>query len=316
MPNLDLVCSIAGFSLVGVAILLYVGRVVFHGVAKFDRVEKDKGSALFGASLMQAGYWSLDYVGRGLSALGATANSISLGSLVLGIGAGVALAFGHYGLGALLAVLSALGDTLDGIVARLQGTASDAGEVLDAAVDRYEEFFFLGGIVVHVRQSAIGVSVVLFALLGSFMVSYATAKAEALRAHVPRGAMRRPERAAYLIIGAGLTPILAPVIAANLPAAYAGSTWLLEAPALGAVLLVALVANVSAVRRLGKLFASVGGPRVPAAPVVVAAVAAPVVTAPAEVVTTASPTNAPLESGVVRTGSREPEALAPVDATR
>jgi heme exporter protein D len=84
-------------------------------------------------------------------------------------------------------VVSALGDTLDGIVARLQGTASDAGEVLDAAVDSYEEFFFLGGIVVHVRQSAVGVSLVLLALLGSFMVSYATAKAEALRAEIPRG---------------------------------------------------------------------------------------------------------------------------------
>jgi CDP-diacylglycerol--glycerol-3-phosphate 3-phosphatidyltransferase len=312
MPNLDLACSIAGFSLVGIAALLYVVRVVVYGVAKFDRVEKDKGSALFGASLMQMGYWSLDYIGRALSAMGATANGVSLASLVLGIGAGVALAFGHYGLGALLAVLSALGDTLDGIVARLQGTASDAGEVLDAAVDRYEEFFFLGGIVVHVRQSAVGVSVVLFALLGSFMVSYATAKAEALRAQVPRGAMRRPERAAYLIIGAGLTPILAPFLASHLPAEYAGTGWLLELPALGAVALVALVANVSAVRRLAKLFATVGGPRAAAVvdAVAPAIVPAPIVSPAPPPVVTAS------EANVARTGARETEALAPIDATR
>jgi phosphatidylglycerophosphate synthase len=286
MLNVDLACSIAGFSLVGVACALYGVRVMVRGVAKFDRVAKDKGSALFGASLMQMGYWWLDYLGRGLSALGATANGISLASLVLGIGAGVALAFGHFGVGALLAVLSALGDTLDGIVARLQGTASD-------------------GIVVHVRQSAVGVSLVLLALLGSFMVSYATAKAEALRAEVPRGAMRRPERAAYLIIGAGLTPILAPFIASQ-----GGTGWLLELPALGAVGLVALVGNVSAVRRLAKLFAAVGKPRVPVAVPVLATLESP------------TPMDAPepmkadvmVDSSVTR--AREPEALVPIDATR
>lgn len=300
MPSIDLVCSVAGFSLVGVAALLYVGKVLLGGVARFERVERDKGSALFGASLMQMGYWSLDFLGRGLSALGATANGISLASLVLGAGAGVALAFGHFGVGALLAVMSALGDTLDGIVARLQGTSSDAGEVLDAAVDRYEEFFFLGGIVVHVRQSAIGVSLVLFALLGSFMVSYATAKAEALRAVVPRGAMRRPERAAYLIIGAGLTPLVAPFVAGHFGAAVAVNGWLLEVPTMAAVALVALVANVSAVRRLSKLFLAVGGPR--------------------EAVD--SPVSSPVahregsSRSAVREATREPEALVHIDAAR
>jgi phosphatidylglycerophosphate synthase len=310
MPNADLACSIAGFSLVGVVAVLYGVRVVFRGAARFDRVERDKGSALFGAPLMQMGYWALDYLGRGLSFLGATANGISLASLVLGAGAGVALAFGHFGVGALLAVLSALGDTLDGIVARLQGTASDAGEVLDAAVDRYEEFFFLGGIVVHVRQSAVGVSLVLFALLGSFMVSYATAKAEALRAEVPRGAMRRPERAAYLIIGAGLTPLLSPLLESHVPSA-AANPWILELPALAAVGLVALVANVSAVRRLSKLFLAVGGPRlVTLASPPQAEVAGRRVDSP----TPAKPVDAPVSRPRVSSPQavREPEAL--VDA--
>ena len=321
MPNIDLACSIAGFSLVGVVAVLYGARVLVRGVAKFERVEKDKGSPLLGASVMQMGYWALDFLGRGLSALGATANGISLASLALGAGAGVALAFGHFGVGALLAVMSALGDTLDGIVARLQGTASDAGEVLDAAVDRYEEFFFLGGIVVHVRQSALGVSLVLFALLGSFMVSYATAKAEALRAVVPRGAMRRPERAAYLIIGAGLTPILAPFLASHL----GSPSWLLELPALAAVGLVALVANISAVQRLSKLFLAVGGPRpIAVVPSVPAALIASVPSAPhalrmappaaAPPVATKSD-EAPIPRPQIRE-AREPDALLPIDAAR
>jgi phosphatidylglycerophosphate synthase len=304
MPNVDLACSVGGFSLLGLVVVLYGLRVLVRGAARFERVERDKGSALFSASLMQMGYWALDFVGRGLAAVGATANSISVASLVFGILAGVAFAFGHFGAGALLAIVSALGDTLDGIVARRQGTASDAGEVLDAAVDRYEEFFFLGGIVVYVRQSVIGISLVLLALLGSFMVSYATAKAEALRAQIPRGAMRRPERAAYLIMGAALTPIFARAVAARAPDA---AGWLLDLPVLAAVGLVALVANVSAVRRLAKLAAAVGGPH-PAVVVAARAVepAAAVPAAPAQEV----------EPALARPGARDAEALVHVDAVR
>ena len=254
---MDFACSVGVVALLVVASLAYGVRVLFHGAAMFERVERDQGSALLGRSLMQMGYWALDHVGRGLVALGATANGVSIASLLFGIAAGVALAFGHFGLGAALAVVSGLGDTLDGIVARRTKTASDAGEVLDAAVDRYEEFFFLGGIVVHERGSAVGVSLVLSALLGSFMVSYATAKAEALRAEVPRGAMRRPERAAYLIAGAALTPLLAPLLGG----ATVAASWTAELPILAAVGLVAVIANVSAVRRLAKLAAAVGGPR-------------------------------------------------------
>jgi len=302
--SIDFACSAFGFSLLGVVVVSYGLRVLARGAVRFERVERDKGSALFGASLMQMGYWALDFVGRGLSRMGATANGISIASLILGIGAGVALACGHFGVGALLAVISALGDTLDGIVARLQGTASDAGEVLDAAVDRYEEFFFLGGIVVHVRQSALGVSLVLLALLGSFMVSYASAKAEALRAQIPRGAMRRPERAAYLIVGAALTPVLAPVIQAHVPDA---TSWMLEMPALGAVALVALVANVSAVRRLSKLAAAVSGPRAngQTPPVALGLPASAAASSGAPSARAAQAVDAP----VSRPGAREPEAL-------
>jgi hypothetical protein len=44
------------------------------------------------------------------------------------------------------------------------------------------------------------------------MISYASAKAEALRVSIPRGLMRRHERAAVLTLVSGLTPLLGPVI--------------------------------------------------------------------------------------------------------
>ena len=128
-------------------------------------------------------------------------------SLVPAFGAGLALASGWFGLAAALATLSTFGDILDGLLARRLGVGSDAGEVIDAAVDRYGEFFLLGGLVYHYRAHDQVLFIVLTAMVGAFMVSYTTAKAEAMNILAPRGAMRRSERATYLIVGAAFTPI-------------------------------------------------------------------------------------------------------------
>jgi len=117
------------------------------------------------------------------------------------------LAVGHFGFGAIFGTISALLDSLDGMVARISGTASHAGEVLDAAVDRYVEFLFLSGLIIYYRQIPAVQIVALLALVGSFMVSYSTAKAEALKVDPPRGSMRRPERAVYLTLGAALSTL-------------------------------------------------------------------------------------------------------------
>ena len=85
MQNLDLACSIGGFSLLGLVVVAYGVRVLVRGAARFERVERDKGSALFGASLMQMGYWGLDPIGRALAALGVSANAVSASSLVFGV---------------------------------------------------------------------------------------------------------------------------------------------------------------------------------------------------------------------------------------
>ncbi len=164
-------------------------------------------SALLGKGAMEAGYWSLQPVGRALIALGFNANGVTLVSLGFGLTAAVALSLGHFGVGAAFTAVATLGDALDGIVARQTGTASNAGEVFDAAVDRYQEFFFLGGLAVYFRADAVALVLTLLALLGSFMVSYGTAKAEALGVESPRGAMRRVERAVYLGAGVVFAPV-------------------------------------------------------------------------------------------------------------
>ena len=76
----------------------------------------------------------LNALGRTLAALGVTANAITLVGIALGIGAGMALAQGQYGVGLALIILNRLLDGLDGAVARAT-QLSDFGGYLDIVGD-------------------------------------------------------------------------------------------------------------------------------------------------------------------------------------
>ena len=233
--------------LLGIALgvaLIYMLRVVIRGPVHYDRIDKQGGSALLNKRLMEMAYWSLQPLARLLIFFKVTPNMVSWVSLFFGILAGACLAVGHFGFGAVFATVSAFMDSLDGMVARLTHVASDAGEVLDAAIDRYVEFLFLGGLIIYYREIPILVVLSLLALLGSFMVSYSTAKAEALNVEPPKGNMRRPERALYLTLGALLSPVTIPIFEQirefSIPIGH---------PMIIALSLVAVLSNVSAVER-------------------------------------------------------------------
>lgn len=228
-----------------VALTLYGVRIASRGVFHSDRVSKIGGTALVGRGIMDATYWAIEPVVRGLAAVGVTPNGLTWSALVLGVGAGVALAFGWFGAATLLATMSTIGDILDGQVARLTNSGSNRGELLDAAVDRYTEFAFLAGLSLVLRDSGWQLSLALGATLASFMVSYASAKAEALQITPPRGLMRRHERSIYLIAGIGLVPLVGPTLVAHdLPYAT---------PCLVALGLVAVIGNIAAVLRLVRI---------------------------------------------------------------
>lgn len=245
MAGFEMFFTLGLIGLAGLMGLMYLLRVIIKGRAHFARVDRQGASALLSKEMMEAFYWFLQPLGRLLVCCRITANGISWGSLGFAILAGCCLAFGHFGFGAAFATISAMMDSLDGLVARISGTASDAGEVLDAAVDRYAEFLFLGGLVVYYREIPVLMILSLLALLGSYMVSYSSAKAEALRVDVPKGSMRRPERALYLILGAALSPVTIPWLEATrelpIPIGH---------PMVAALCLVAVLANVSAIERL------------------------------------------------------------------
>lgn len=234
------------FSALVIALLaaIYGMRVVVRGRVHFDRIDRQGGSRLLTKGSMELGYWILEPVARLLVFLRVRPNTVSWASLVFGFAAGACLAVGHFGFGAVLATISGFLDSLDGMVARRSGVASDAGEVLDAAVDRYVEFFFLSGLIIYYHQIPALQLLALLALLGTFMVSYSTAKAEALQVEPVKGSMRRPERAVYLILGAALSALTIPLFESQrqlgLKIGY---------PMVLALGLVAVLANLSSIER-------------------------------------------------------------------
>ena len=239
-----------------VVAVAYAGRVSRVGAARESRIDRAGASPLLGKAAMEMGYWAMRPLARACIAVGLSANAVSWISLALAAAAGIALGAGAFGVAAFLSLASSACDALDGMIARDTGTASDAGEVLDAAVDRYAELFFFGGVVFHERFDPFAVVLTLAATAGAIMVSYSTAKAEALSVSPPRGAMRRQERAVYLVVGAALVPVAAALCARiGLPPAAA------RAPLLAVLALVAVVGNVSAIRRLRTIAAAVAPSR-------------------------------------------------------
>ncbi len=251
MALLDLVLPLLLLCLMLLLAAMFALRAT--GAPATVRATQAGSSVLLGRSAVDFFYWVLGPVVASLARMGVTANQVTFVSLMFGIAAAFAAAFGLFGVCAFLAAISSLLDGLDGQLARATGKASDAGEVFDAAVDRVNEMVYLFGVAVYLRGELPALVVTLLALQASILVSYATAKAEALRVEPPRGAMRRAERAVYLGGGAALVPMVAYLSGHALPSALA------LAPLYASVGLVATVGNVSAARRFWAIAQAVKG---------------------------------------------------------
>lgn len=94
------------------------------------------------------------------------------------------LYFGELRIAAICIVVFGLMDSLDGELARLQNKVSDAGMVLDAVSDRMKEAFIYVGLAYYLanNQQTIPVVLLVTAITGSMLVSYAKAKGETVLA--------------------------------------------------------------------------------------------------------------------------------------
>lgn len=223
--------------------LSYSIRVLWKGRVRFERIEQQEGVIFISKTLMEMGYWAIQPVARFLIRLGISANFVSWASLSLGAVAGVLLVTGRFASAGLVAALAGIFDAIDGLIARMTDTASKPGKVLDSSLDRYVEFFFLGGLLLYYRPDLWLQFLVLAAMIGSFMVSYSTAIAEIFRVPLRPGSMRRAERMIYLIAGAVLSPLTISSFEAEAGRAVGQ-------PMVFALVLVAVGANFSAISRI------------------------------------------------------------------
>jgi CDP-diacylglycerol---glycerol-3-phosphate 3-phosphatidyltransferase len=243
----DLISSLilCGFAIA--VLLLWVLFAVLPKRAANKRLD-GHGGIMLGRGIMEVAYRMFGPLVRVLIALHVTPNMVTAFSLVPAVVSAVLIATGHFGLGALLATGSGFCDMIDGILARHYQSGSDVGELFDAAVDRYVEFLLLAGLAVYFRGSPVVIVLCLATVLGAFMVSYTTAKAEALGVPPPKGAMRRAERAVYVIFGCALAPVWELLVPGD--RSIAGIAYGRELPMELSLFVVATVANVSAVRRM------------------------------------------------------------------
>ncbi|MFL6014010.1 MAG: CDP-alcohol phosphatidyltransferase family protein [Gaiellaceae bacterium] len=127
-------------------------------------------------------------------------------------------------LGAVVFVIGSILDILDGALARQSGKGTPFGAFLDSTTDRVSEGFMLGAIaLVFMRDgNEVALAFAFAAVVGSFLVSYTRARAEALGLKGDVGIGSRAER--VVVITAGL--VLAPW-AALAPAIYllAATAW-------------------------------------------------------------------------------------------
>jgi CDP-diacylglycerol--glycerol-3-phosphate 3-phosphatidyltransferase len=124
--------------------------------------------------------------------------------------------------GAAVLTVGSLLDAVDGALARAQGGGTAFGSFLDSTLDRASEAILYAGIaawfLTAVDEPALPVIVTLVALAGSFLVSYARARAEGIGLTASVGLAPRTERlvlviAGIALAGLGLTQILIAVLA-------------------------------------------------------------------------------------------------------
>jgi CDP-diacylglycerol--glycerol-3-phosphate 3-phosphatidyltransferase len=129
---------------------------------------------------------------------------VSVFGLAFSLYGAIVVAGGALFQGAVFLLLSGLCDVIDGDLARRRNLVSRFGAFIDSNFDRVTEFAYFGGILLltvnrdfHDWQ----VVVILIALAGSVLTSYARARAEGLGIACTVGIMERPERIALLLLG-------------------------------------------------------------------------------------------------------------------
>ena len=146
---------------------------------------------------------------RFLHALKLTPNAITLLAFGITVVSAVIVGWGYLWIGGIVFLVGSGLDLMDGALARLTGTASPFGALLDSVFDRLGEAALFVGLAVYALRADYNEGQLLFfmtalllALIFSQGVSYLRARGEGLGVFSRAGLMTRPER--VVLIGIGL----------------------------------------------------------------------------------------------------------------
>ena len=179
--------------------------------------------------------------------LGISPNQLTWSSLFFAIVATLFVVNGLFALACFFLLISAYCDLIDGWVARELGLSSAAGEILDSSVDRYVEAIFLFGLAVYYQHHTLIFSLVIFSIVGSFMISYSSAKASLLKVNLSSGLMKRAERLAAVMLSCELSAISLHYFETPEPGALSAY------PMVVAMIILAPLTNISAILRLREI---------------------------------------------------------------
>jgi CDP-diacylglycerol--glycerol-3-phosphate 3-phosphatidyltransferase len=162
---------------------------------------------LFGASIGRGAGRIISAMVQGLARRRINPNVLTVTGVSINVLCGLMFGLGHFFWAGVILIVANLFDMLDGQVARRTNQVTRFGGFLDSSLDRLSDMAaFVGLMVFYARDtdfhSTLNVFLAGSAMVGSVMVSYASARAESLIPKCDVGFLRRPERVVLLIIGA------------------------------------------------------------------------------------------------------------------
>jgi CDP-diacylglycerol--glycerol-3-phosphate 3-phosphatidyltransferase len=132
-----------------------------------------------------------------------TPNAISVAGLIGNLVAAALVTQELFFLGGIAFIVGSVMDTLDGRYSRMSGKGTLFGAFLDSTLDRIEEGIVLAAVAGYFAANGedFAAAMCVVAVLGSLMVSYTRARAEALGVECKVGLATRPVRVVILSIG-------------------------------------------------------------------------------------------------------------------
>src|SRR6266571_609830 len=169
-------------------------------------------------------------------------NKITTAGTLVTVAAGAVYASGHIMTAGWIMAVTAFFDVIDGEVARRTGRCTVFGAFYDSTLDRVADGALMAGLTVFYATNPIHhniymMVVCLLGIVGTFLVSYTRARAEALGIDAKVGVMQRPER----------------IVLLSVPQALFGlfwNGWVL----MGIIILLTVTAWITAVQRIALVY--------------------------------------------------------------